>query len=33
MTVANGVNDRGQVVGFYLDNADNTDGMLATPTH
>ncbi len=30
-TTINGVNDRGQVVGFYTDAAGNTDGMLATP--
>jgi hypothetical protein len=28
MTVLNGINDKGQVVGFYLDAAGNTDGML-----
>jgi probable HAF family extracellular repeat protein len=28
MTVANGINDKGQIVGFYLDAAGNTDGML-----
>jgi len=30
-TVFNGVNDLGQIVGFYVDLADNTDGLLATP--
>jgi hypothetical protein len=30
-TTVNGVNDRGQLVGFYTDKAGNTDGMLATP--
>ena len=29
----NGVNDRGQLVGFYVDGNGNTDGMLATPRH
>jgi len=28
MTVVNGLNDHGQLVGFYLDSAGNTDGML-----
>ena len=28
MTVANGINDKGQIVGFYLDPNGNTDGML-----
>ena len=28
MTVVNGLNDKGQLVGFYLDAAGNTDGML-----
>jgi hypothetical protein len=27
----NGVNDQGQLVGFYLRDAGNTDGMLAQP--
>jgi hypothetical protein len=31
MTVVNGINDLGQLVGFYLDNAGNTDGLVATP--
>ena len=30
-TTFNGVNDLGQVVGFYVDSAGNTDGLLATP--
>lgn len=30
-TTVNGVNDHGQLVGFYVDAADNTDGFLATP--
>ena len=30
-TTINGVNDAGDLVGFYLDAADNTDGFLATP--
>lgn len=30
-TTINGVNDRGQLVGFYTDSAGNTDGLLATP--
>lgn len=29
MTVVNGINDLGQLVGFYLDANGNTDGMLA----
>jgi probable HAF family extracellular repeat protein len=35
MTVVNGLNDKGQLVGFYMDNAGNTDGMLVqvTPPH
>jgi uncharacterized membrane protein len=31
MTVVNGVNDLGQLVGFYLDDNGNIDGLLATP--
>jgi hypothetical protein len=27
-TVLNGVNDKGQIVGFYTDAAGNTHGML-----
>jgi hypothetical protein len=30
-TTINGVNDHGQLVGFYVDGANNTDGFLATP--
>ena len=30
-TTINGVNDFGQLVGFYVDAAGNTDGFLATP--
>lgn len=30
-TTVNGVNDFGQLVGFYVDAAGNTDGFLATP--
>jgi hypothetical protein len=30
-TTINGVNDFGQVVGFYVDASGNTDGFLATP--
>jgi hypothetical protein len=30
-TTINGVNDFGQLVGFYVDSAGNTDGFLATP--
>jgi hypothetical protein len=29
-TVVNGINDQGQLVGFYTDAAGNVDGMLAT---
>ena len=32
-TTINGVNDRGQVVDFYMDTAGNTDGFLATPVN
>jgi hypothetical protein len=32
-TTVNGVNDHGDLVGFYVDSASNTDGMLATPRH
>jgi hypothetical protein len=31
MTTVNGVNDQGDLVGFYVDSAGNTDGMLVTP--
>lgn len=27
-TTINGVNDRGTLVGFYVDSAGNTDGLL-----
>ena len=30
-TVVNGLNNAGDLVGFYTDAAGNTDGMLATP--
>jgi hypothetical protein len=30
-TTINGVNDQGQLVGFYTDSNQNTDGLLATP--
>ena len=30
-TTLNGINDQGRVVGFYVDAARNTDGMLAIP--
>jgi hypothetical protein len=30
-TTFNGVNDRGQIVGFYVNGAGNTIGLLATP--
>jgi hypothetical protein len=32
-TTINGVNDEGQLVGFYVDAKNNTDGFLATPSH
>ena len=32
-TTINGVNDQGQLVGFYTDSANNTDGLLASPSH
>ncbi len=32
-TTINGVNDHGDLVGFYVDSAGNTDGMLALPRH
>ncbi len=31
-TLINGINDLGQLVGFYVDNNDNTLGFVATPT-
>jgi probable HAF family extracellular repeat protein len=33
MTVVNGLNDKGQLVGFYLDGNGNTDGMLIQIHH
>jgi hypothetical protein len=30
-TTINGVHDAGDLVGFYVDSAGNTDGLLATP--
>ena len=30
-TTLNGINDRGQIVGFYVDAHGNTDGLLANP--
>jgi hypothetical protein len=30
-TTFNGLNDRGQIVGFFLNGANNTIGLLATP--
>jgi len=32
-TTVNGVSNAGDLVGFYVDSAGNTDGMLATPRH
>jgi hypothetical protein len=32
-TTINGVNNAGDLVGFYVDAAGNTDGLLATPAH
>ena len=32
-TTVNGVNDHGQLVGFYVDGNGNTDGFLASPLH
>jgi hypothetical protein len=32
-TTINGVNDEGQLVGFYVDGNNNTDGLLANPVH
>jgi len=31
-TLFNGLNDKGDIVGFYQDAAGNTDGLLATPS-
>ena len=30
-TTINGVNNAGDLVGFYVDSAGNTDGMIALP--
>jgi hypothetical protein len=30
-TIFNGINSKGDIVGFYVDSAGNTDGLLATP--
>ena len=30
-TFINGLNDRGELVGFYTDSKGNTDGFLARP--
>ena len=30
-TIINGLNDRGELVGFYVDGAGNTDGFIARP--
>jgi len=30
-TTINGINDFGDLVGFYVDSNGNTDGMLAVP--
>jgi hypothetical protein len=30
-TAINGLNDKGQLVGFYIDSAGNPDAFLATP--
>jgi hypothetical protein len=32
-TLFNGINDKGDIVGFYTDAAGNTDGVLVTPAH
>ena len=32
-TTINGVNDKGDPVGFYVDANGNTDGFLATAVH
>ena len=31
-TTLNGINDKGQIVGFYVNSADNTIGLVSTPT-
>lgn len=33
MTVVNGINDNNQLVGFYMDQTGNTDGMLVSVHH
>ena len=33
MTVLNGINDKGQAVGFFLDTAGNTEGLLVSIGH
>jgi hypothetical protein len=33
MAVANGINDKGQVAGFCVDKAGNTDSMRVQVTH
>jgi len=30
-TTVNGLNNAGDLVGFYVDSSGNTDGFLATP--
>jgi hypothetical protein len=30
-TTVNGVNDQGELVGFYVDSSGKTDGLLAIP--
>ena len=30
MTVINGLNDKGQLVGFYLDSGSLTEGLIVT---
>ena len=32
LTEFNGINDRGDIVGFYMDSKGNTDGLLARPS-
>ncbi len=32
-TLFNGLNDKGDIVGFYTDAAGNTDGLLVTLDH
>ena len=31
-TIINGINDQGDIVGFYVDANGNTDGLFGTPT-